>query len=375
MALANVTLNDTWWTWGIRINQLVGAVNDFESDLNLANVSISGTLTANLSNAQLDANSLTLISNSATLTVTPTNSGRLGSVIYFDMGALSTSVSDTATGNIASANSVNTVNEKATAGFAKGNAAYTAANSAYTHAASAFATANSGSSTAAAAYGTANDAYTTGNTAQTIAIAAFAKANTPNATQITTGVLQHEQGGLEADVSGYDGLVKITSGNTVAVTDNSSNWDTAFSWGNHANASYLNAATIGVTVQGYDANTVKSDETQTLTVGYKGQVFDNGTMNDSFFEFYPDPANGQYQQVTSNNSVVLYPPALNNGESATVCLYVINGIGASTMLFADEFYSVIGSYDVGIGNVFQFIIESANISSNLYSSLTIQQLV
>lgn len=43
-----------------------------------------------------------------------------------------------------------------------------------------------------------------------------------------TAVLTHELGGLEADVSAYSGLVKITGGSTSAVTDNSSNWNTAY---------------------------------------------------------------------------------------------------------------------------------------------------
>lgn len=41
--------------------------------------------------------------------------------------------------------------------------------------------------------------------------------------------LAHEQGGLEADVSAYSGLVKITGGVTSAVTDGSTNWNTAYS--------------------------------------------------------------------------------------------------------------------------------------------------
>lgn len=39
------------------------------------------------------------------------------------------------------------------------------------------------------------------------------------ASEITSGTLAHERGGLEADVSGYNGLVKITGGATSACTD------------------------------------------------------------------------------------------------------------------------------------------------------------
>ncbi|RLG44334.1 MAG: hypothetical protein DRN81_04755, partial [Thermoproteota archaeon] len=41
-------------------------------------------------------------------------------------------------------------------------------------------------------------------------------------------VIDHERGGLEADVSAYDGIVKISGGATSAITDNSTNWDTAY---------------------------------------------------------------------------------------------------------------------------------------------------
>lgn len=48
------------------------------------------------------------------------------------------------------------------------------------------------------------------------------------ASDITSGTLVHEQGGLEADVGAYNGLLKISSGTTSAVTDGSTNWNTAY---------------------------------------------------------------------------------------------------------------------------------------------------
>ena len=48
----------------------------------------------------------------------------------------------------------------------------------------------------------------------------------------------------------------FASGYTVPTTTKQSQWDTAYSWGNHASVGYLDAADIGVTVQGYNANTV-----------------------------------------------------------------------------------------------------------------------
>ncbi|MBA7546714.1 hypothetical protein ES705_39109 [subsurface metagenome] len=52
-------------------------------------------------------------------------------------------------------------------------------------------------------------------------------------------IIDHERGGLETNVSAYSGLLKISGGTTSQVTDNSSNWNTAFGWGNHSIVGYL----------------------------------------------------------------------------------------------------------------------------------------
>ena len=64
------------------------------------------------------------------------------------------------------------------------------------------------------------------------------------ASTITSGTVAHERGGLEADVSAYSGLVKITGGATSAVTDASANWNTAFGWGDHSGGGYLASTAI-----------------------------------------------------------------------------------------------------------------------------------
>ncbi len=51
------------------------------------------------------------------------------------------------------------------------------------------------------------------------------------------------KGGLNADVSAFNGLVKISGGVASAITDNSTNWDTAYGWGDHASAGYLTSFT------------------------------------------------------------------------------------------------------------------------------------
>jgi hypothetical protein len=73
---------------------------------------------------------------------------------------------------------------------------------------------------------------------------------------------------MDTDFS-TNGLMKRTgAGAYSVVTDNSSNWDTAYGWGNHASAGYLDSADIGTTVQGYSsvlANTTASFTTSLET--------------------------------------------------------------------------------------------------------------
>jgi len=74
-------------------------------------------------------------------------------------------------------------------------------------------------------------------------VGAAASSHAHAASEITSGTLLHERGGLEADVSAYSGLVKISAGTTSAVTDSSSNWNTAYGWGDHSLAGYLTSVT------------------------------------------------------------------------------------------------------------------------------------
>lgn len=90
-------------------------------------------------------------------------------------------------------------------------------------------------------------------TAAVEAASAFAAAShNQAASTITSGTLAHERGGLEADVSAYDGLVKITGGSTSAITITAAGEAIL----GDANAEAQRATlglTIGTHVQAYDA--------------------------------------------------------------------------------------------------------------------------
>lgn len=55
-----------------------------------------------------------------------------------------------------------------------------------------------------------------------------------------------------------NGTLAVTydTGYAIPTTAKQTDWDLAYSWGNHATAGYLDSGDIGVTVQGYNANTV-----------------------------------------------------------------------------------------------------------------------
>ena len=144
MTIANVALSDTFDLWRTRFNQTVIISNlitegqaNTTGTLTISNPSyINGNVSLNVSNGVIrvsgntfSSNAVPLISNSATLTISGT--GRLGTPVYFDIGTLSISVLDKSIANIASANSVNTAYNTATAAFGAANTARDVANAAF----------------------------------------------------------------------------------------------------------------------------------------------------------------------------------------------------------------------------------------------------
>ena len=144
MTIANVALSDTFDLWRTRFNQTVIISNlitegqaNTTGTLTISNPSyINGNVSLNVSNGVIrvsgntfSSNALPLVSNSATLTISGT--GRLGTPVYFDIGTLSISVLDKSIANIASANSVNTAYNTATAAFGAANTARDVANAAF----------------------------------------------------------------------------------------------------------------------------------------------------------------------------------------------------------------------------------------------------
>lgn len=190
MTLSNVALNNTFLDQMTRINQLViimnsltegqgnisGALTITNSSHLRGNVSLEvtsgvikgdGGLISNVQTSSLTSNTINVVSNSTSLTV---SSGlvQLGQKVFINV-ATSTGTSDNSSSNLTTANITNTIWNSV---LSTNTIAYSALSTAQ----GAFATANSGGG----ALSTAQAAFSQANTSMTEAIAAFGQANTSN---------------------------------------------------------------------------------------------------------------------------------------------------------------------------------------------------
>lgn len=79
-----------------------------------------------------------------------------------------------------------------------------------------------------------------------------------------------------------------------------------------AGTDYLAPAAIGVTVQGYDVDTLKADVTDDLDVGFTSASKDQGTKSSGTFT--PTFAAGNVQHYVNGGAHTLEPPSTGNGS-------------------------------------------------------------
>lgn len=90
-------------------------------------------------------------------------------------------------------------------------------------------------------------------------------------------------------------------------------------------SSYLQTTDIGVTVQGYDVDTLKADTADTLTAGFAVTPYNAGSKSTGTFT--PNEANGNMQYATNDGAHTLAPPT-NDG---TMIIQYTNGASAGTI--------------------------------------------
>jgi len=127
---------------------------------------------------------------------------------------------------------------------------------------------------------------------------------------------------------------------------------------NHTSVAALVAADIGVTVQGYDANTIKANATKTLTAGYATTPYNAGTKTTGTFT--PSEANGHFQYASNAGAHTLAPPSNN----CSISIEYTNASGAGAVT-TSGFTKVSGSFTTTVGHKFMVLINKTNASSLL----------
>jgi hypothetical protein len=124
--------------------------------------------------------------------------------------------------------------------------------------------------------------------------------------------------------------VTFSSGYSIPTTAKQTDWDTAYGWGNHASAGYLTSSAIGVTVQGYDADTAKYDA---VTANFTGTLQNGGHAVLTTASDYLDSADigvsvqgydvdtAKYDAVTANFTGTLQ----NSGNTVLTTASTISG--------------------------------------------------
>lgn len=87
----------------------------------------------------------------------------------------------------------------------------------------------------------------------------------------------------------------------------------------------LDTGDLGVTVQAYDADTLKADTADQLTAGFTAQDYAAGTKSSGTFT--PDAANGNFQTATNGGAHTLAPPS----SSCTIIILYTNNGSAGTI--------------------------------------------
>jgi hypothetical protein len=120
-----------------------------------------------------------------------------------------------------------------------------------------------------------------------------------------------------------------------------------------ASGTIMLTSAIGVTVQAFDADILKADLTDTLTVGFNATEFDAGTKSSGTYT--PDPASGNFQKAVNGGAHTLAPP----GSTCTIVIQYTNN-GSAGAVTTSGFTKVTGSFTTTNGHDFLCFISRIN---------------
>lgn len=297
MAIANVALTDTFDSWRTKTNQLIIIGNQITE----GSLTTTGTITSSNTGTAINvsagvirvqgnnftSNQLTVTSNSYLLTASSTNSGRLGSSIFFNIVG-SNSISDVSTSNVATSNAVNALNQSVVAGLVAGNN-YTnqvgAASNAWSNTVyvSALQNANNvanASNAYAVTIGSASNTWS--NNLSTIDRAiANAAANSANAYSVTVGAASNTWANTYANslyvsaLQNANNVANSSNAFTVTIGASSNGWANtiAQNWANTRLANVVLSSPLTVswaTTSGYTNATISVNTSASLQIGGLG---------------------------------------------------------------------------------------------------------
>jgi hypothetical protein len=119
---------------------------------------------------------------------------------------------------------------------------------------------------------------------------------------------------------------------------------------------------VGVTLQGYDANTVKSNATKTLTAGYPTTAVSDGTLSSGTYT--PNPLTGSFREVTNNGAHTLSPPTTTG--SLTMIVEYTNGASAGAITTSGWTKVTGDTFTTTSGNKFKCYISKGGTGTHLH---------
>lgn len=159
----------------------------------------------------------------------------------------------------------------------------------------------------------------------------------------TSGLLKAASGVLSAAVSGTD-YAPATSGTAILKGNGSGGFSAASDGTDYLSPTTgLEPSDIGVTVQAYDADTLKADVADVLTKGFAATSYSAGTKSSGTYQ--PDEANGNIQHATNGGAHTLAPQT----NTSTIIVDYTNNASAGvittsgfTMVTGDAFTTTSG---------------------------------